>query len=211
MQGLWLIAFLVQWFVVLMLTALVIGVLRYLVSVKERWNLAVPAITKYELQERIDDFELPNSTGIIVKSTDLLSQSGAIILLISATCQSCTALLAQVSEVATRHEVVLAQPIIVIVLGSKESVEHLLNIYSGLTSNQVITLIDEQGIAVRQFGVDAVPIGFTVDHEGHVLRQTGNPHLSNWLYTVTRVPLPKEPIVTGRVTRRVPAAYLKNG
>lgn len=211
MQGLWLIAFLVQWVLVLTLIVLVIGVLRYLVSVKERWNLAIPAITKYELQQRIDDFELPDGAGVIVKSTDAFSQSGAVILLVTATCQSCTALLTQVSEVVTRHEVLLAKPIIVIALGSKDDVERDLSPYAGLTSSQVTVLIDEQGIAVQQFGVDAVPTGFSVDREGHMLNQTSNPHLANWLYVVTKVPPPKEPIVIGPVTRRVPTAYLKIG
>lgn len=211
MQGLWLIAFLVQWAIVLILAVLVIGVLRYLVSVKERWNLAIPAVTKYELQQHIDDFELPDVAGVMIKSTDLLSRSGAIILLITATCQSCTALLTQVSEIATRREVVLAKTLIVIVLGSKESVERLLSTYPGLTGNQVITLIDEQGIAVRQFGVVAAPTGFTVDREARMLNQAPNPHLANWLYTVAEVPPPKEPIVSGPVVRRIPTAYLKNG
>lgn len=211
MQGLWLIAFLVQWAIVLMLAVLVIGVLRYLVSVKERWNLAIPAVTKYELQQRIDDFELPNVAGVRIKSTDLLSRSGAIILLVSATCQSCRALLTQVSDIATRREVVPAKPIVVIALGSKDSVNPLLSTYPGLTDNQVITLIDEQGVTARQFGVDAVPTGFTVDLEGRVLSQTSNPHLANWLYTVTKVLLPKEPIVNGPVTMKVPTAFLKNG
>ncbi len=210
MQGLWLIAFIVQWAIVLMLVTLVIGILRYLVSVKERWNLAIPAITKYELQEQIDDFELPNVVGIKIKSIDVISRSGAIILLISPTCQSCGALLAQVLEIASRHDIIFSQPIIVIVLGAKESVEHLLSNYPGLSSSQVVILIDEQASTARQFGVDAVPTGFTVDHKGRMISQTSNPHLANWLYTVMKVPLPKEPIVTGPVTRRVPTAYLKN-
>lgn len=208
MQGLWLIAFLVQWAIVLMLAVLVIGILRYLASVKERWNLAIPAITKYELQQRIDDFELPDVAGMIVKSTNLLTRSGAIILVVTATCQSCTVLLAQVSEIASRRETALAKPVILIVLGPKDSTERLLDTYPGLTSSdQVIALIDEQGVAVRKFGVDAVPTGFIVDHEGRMLSQTSNPHLTNWLYTVTKTSLPKEPIVTGLVSRRVPSAF----
>lgn len=97
------------------------------------------------------------------------------------------------------------------VLRYKDSLERLLNAYPGLLSNQVITLIDEQGTVVRQFGVDIVPTGFTIDREGLMVSQTSNPHLTNWLYTATKIALPKEPIVTGPVGRRVPTAYLKNG
>ncbi|SRR6266542_1911303 len=210
MQGAWLIAFIVQWVMMLILALLVAGILRHLAIMQERWNLAAPPITAYELGQPIADFELPDATGTKVKSNDLLHQSdGAVILFVSTNCSSCATLLAQVSELVARPDVSLTKIIVVIVLGAVSSLERLSIEYPNLVNTHVVALADENATAVGQFGIRFVPIGLLVDREGHVSNQTLNPHAANWLYTVVGAIPPLEPVSRGAMGLVLPAAYLE--
>jgi cytochrome oxidase Cu insertion factor (SCO1/SenC/PrrC family) len=211
MQGVWLIAFIVQWVMLLILTLLVAGILRHLAAVQERWDLAAPPISTYEINQSIAEFELRDATGTKVQSRDLLHQSnGAVILFISTTCSSCSTILAQVSELIARRDVSLTKTIVVITLGAAGSLASLLDEYPSLVNSQVVTtLADEEGITLRQFGIVSVPIGLAVDREGRLVTQTLNPHVANWLYTVLGTTPPTEPVMQGVTTIIKPAAYLE--
>lgn len=207
MQGLWLIAFIVQWILVLGLVVLVIGILRYLASIQERWNLAIPTVSSYELHQHIGEFELPDRTGTMLKSRNLLHQSGAVLLFITAGCQSCTTLLAQVSELVTRRNLVLARPLILIAIGDRKKVEQLLSMHVNLASDRVMILIDEKSAVLHQFGISSLPTGLAVDHEGRLMNQTFNPHAAHWLYKIIEVTPPEQPVTQNMQAIISPAAY----
>jgi hypothetical protein len=163
MQGIWVLTFLVQWVLVLLLAVLVVGILRYLHSVQERWDLAVPAISKYEIRQKIDDFELPDVSGTKIRSRDVFLPSGVAILVVTPSCRSCLALLDQVSELVKRPNTVLTKPILIIVAGTRDHLENLLRISPALDSQQVILLYDEDSSTLKTFGLRAVPTGLEVD------------------------------------------------
>lgn len=206
MQGIWLLAFVMQWALVLLLAALVVGILRYLHSVQERWDLAVPAISKYEIRQKIDDFELPDISGTKIKSRDVLLASGSAILVVTPSCRSCLALLDQVSELVNRSNTILTKTILIIVAGTRDQLENLLRIPPVLDSQQVILLYDEDSSTLKTFGLRAVPTGLEVDREGYLINQTFNPQADHWLYKVVGAPLPEKPIVQGHVGTIIPTA-----
>lgn len=211
MQGVWLIAFVIQWVMLLILTLLVAGILRHLASVQERWNLAAPPITTYEINQRIAEFELLDATGIKVQSRDLLHQTnGAVILFVSTTCPSCSIMLDQVSELIARREVSFTKTIVVIVLGVAGSLARLLDEHPSLINSKSVTILaDEDGVALHQFKVVSVPTGLVVDQEGRLVTQTLNPHVTNWLYTMLGTTPPKEPVMRGVTAIIKPAVYLE--
>ncbi len=208
MSGLWLVTFLVQWVIVLVLLVLVAGILRYLASVEERWNLIAPPVSSYELGQRIENFALPDMTGQLIHSEDLLRRSnGAVFLFVSTSCSACEALLAQVSEIATRPNGLLKKSLVVVVLGVTGNLEQLLVSYPSLSNEKIVVLTDPDGIALRQFGITAVPLGLALDRESRLVHQTHNPHVTKWLYVRLDVTPPTEPISSGRTSLIVPAAY----
>jgi peroxiredoxin len=204
MQGIWLLAFIVQWVPVLLLALLVVGILRYLHSVQERWDLAVPAISKYEIRQKIDDFELPDMSDTKIKSRDVLRSSGSAILFVTPSCRSCLALLDQVSELVNRPDTIFNKAILIIVAGTRDQLENLLRTSSVHDSQQVILLYDEDSSILKTFGLRAIPTGLEVDREGYLISQTFNPHADHWLYKVVGVPLPEKPVVQGHVGTIVP-------
>ena len=56
------IAFLVQWVLLLFLAVLVAGVLRQPRFMQERWQLAAPPVTVYELHQQIAEIVLSDAT-----------------------------------------------------------------------------------------------------------------------------------------------------
>lgn len=211
MQGIWLIAFVVQWVMLLVLTLLVAGILRHLAVMQERWDLAAPPITTYEINQPIAEFELLDAAGTKVQSRDLLHQSsGTVILFVSTTCASCSTMLDQVSELIARQDLSLTKTIVVIVVGVAGSLARFLDQHPGLVnSRDVKMLADVDGIALRQFGVVSVPTGLAVDRKGRLVTQTLNPHVTNWLYTVLDTTPPMQPVHKGVTAIIKPAAYLE--
>lgn len=183
MQGAWLIAFTVQWVMVLILALLVIGILRHLVIMEQRWNLATPPISAYEKGQRIAEFELPNPTGTKLRSSDLLDQSdGGVILFVSASRSACVTLLTQVAAIVTRRDMTLKKSLIVIGVGGAGTVARLLELHPDLQGSQVVMLSDDDSVVLRQFGITAVPTALAVDRQGRVIDQNLNPHVEKWLY-----------------------------
>jgi peroxiredoxin len=208
MQGPWFILFVVQWVIVLVLVFLVAGILRHLAAVEERWKLAAPPITSYELGQRIADFELPNAAGALVRMIDLLRRpNGAILLFATTSCTTCEALLAQVEEFMVSSPPPFNSALVVIAAGKGDIFEHLFSKHPGLSNGQTVMLADGEGKVFNQFGITAVPVGLALDRQGRVTHQTHNPHVANWLYTrlgVTPPPPPATPRVTSIMT---PAAF----
>ncbi|HLW01832.1 MAG TPA: hypothetical protein VKT82_24475 [Ktedonobacterales bacterium] len=210
MPGPWFILFVVQWVIVLVLVLLVAGILRHLAAVEERWNLAVPPITSYELGQRITDFELQSAAGTLVRMTDLLRQpNGAILLFATTSCSACEAVFAQVEELVVPSPPPLNKALVIIAAGKGDIFEPLVAKHPGLGNGQTVLLADGEGKAFHQFGITAVPVGLALDRQGRVTHQTQNPHVANWLYTrlgITPPPPPAPPRFTSIMT---PAAFKK--
>lgn len=211
MSGPWLIAFVVQWLLTIFLFLLVFGILRYLASVKERWDSAVPAVTSYELGQRIVDVELNDIKSMPFHLLDLTHRlNGAILLFVSSGCGSCTTLLQQIAEIFNRSEASLERTLIIIVAGSPKNIQHFLETYPSLESNQVFFLSDERSVASSQFGILTMPTALVLNKEGGIVDQTFNPHVTNWIYRATNIQPPKEPLTTGQVAIFAPLNYKRN-
>ncbi len=190
MQGIWFVAFVLQWVLLIVITVLLAGVLRYLAAFQERMKLAAPPISRFELGERVSDFELPDLRGGIFPSRSLRGQA-AVFLSISPGCGSCRSVVAQIAELATRPGTMeaLGQRIVLIVSGKREAFNDMLRENPDLNSDALIVLNDEKGIISHQYGIISVPSGIAIDQGGRVRSQSMNPHV-NWLYKVLEVTAP---------------------
>lgn len=183
MQGPWIIAFTVQWIVVLILALLVFGILRHLNIMEQRWIATTPATSAYEVGQHIAEFELLDATGVMLRSSDLLEQSeGAVIIFVTTSCPSCVMLLTQVSELVSRPDVELKKRLIVIGEGGSGTLERLLEANPGLRDSRAAMLSDDAGTVLREYGVTSVPTALVVDRRGRLLDQNLNPHVEKWLY-----------------------------
>lgn len=183
MQGPWIIAFIVQWVVVLVLILLVVGILRHLAVLEEQWRLATPPISSYEVGQLIGEFELPDVTGTMVRSPELLAGSeGAVLLFASSTCSACVSLLAQVSELISNRSVALGKSLVVIGEGGVGAADRLLEAHPGLRGSQVVLLSDDESAVLHQFGITSVPTALDVDGKGRLIDQSLNPHAEKWLF-----------------------------
>jgi len=212
MDGIWLIAFLTQWLLVLFLVLIVAGILRQLKVMQERWDLAAPPITTYDLGERIADFELSDAAGEHMLGTRLLQLSdGGVILFISSTCSACAIVATQISDIVSRPHLAPSKMFIVIVVEAVDRLRWLFDEHPGLRNQNVVLLTDENGDVARQFGVRSVPTGLAVDKGGQVISQSFNPHVGNWLYKSYGVHPPTEPISQTAISLRVPGIYSRQG
>jgi peroxiredoxin len=182
-QGPWMIAFIVQWVIVLVLMLLVVGVLRHLGNLEEQWRLATPPISSYEIGQSISEFELPDAVGTMIRGSNLLAGSeGAILLFVTSTCSACVSLLTQISGLISSQHVAFGKSLVVIGEGGVGTVERLLEAHPELRSTQVMLLADDEGSVLRQFGITSVPTALDVDGNGRVIDQSLNPHAEKWLY-----------------------------
>lgn len=193
MQGPWLIAFIVQWVVVLVLILLVVGVLRHLGNLEEQWRLATPPISSYEIGQAISEFELPDAVGTMIQSSTFLAEAeGAVLLFVSSTCSACVSLLTQISQLISSEHVAFGKSLVIIGEGGAGTVKRLLEAHPDLRSTQVTLLADDEGSVLRQFGITSVPTALAVDGKGRVVDQSLNPHAEKWLHRKLGVVPPKD-------------------
>lgn len=207
MQEPWVIAFLVQWLVVLVLVVLVVGLLRHLGTLEEQLRLDIPPISSYDVGQSIGEFALPDVTGASIQSSDLLAGSGgAVLLFVTSTCSACENLLAQFSELTSSRQVRLGKTLIVIGEGGAGTVDRLLESHPGLCEPQVTLLADDEATVLRQFGITSVPTALAIDGKGRVIDQSLNPHAEKWLYNKLGVDASVAPAPRGWVgiVQRVP-------
>ncbi len=208
MEGIWLIAFLVQWALLLFLAVLVAGVLRQLRFMQERWQLAAPPVTVYELHQQVAEIVLPDVTGRQVHLSEHLARGdGGVILFVTPTCSSCATVLAQVSELISRQGMSLAKTFVIIVLGNRADVESILRSQPKLRCERVALLSDEGAKVAGQFAITVVPTGLAVDSERRVLDQTFNPHAANWIYKAVSATPPLQPVTQQASGLVVPTIY----
>lgn len=195
MQGIWVVAFAMQWALLGLLALLVAGVLRYLTSIQELMSQAAPHISKYEIGDVVDHFSLPNLRGQDLNSQQLLRANKVLLFLISAHCTACNSLLMQIAEFTGRGESLqdLGWSIVLIFSGEEAAIKDIVSANQGLQVPGVEILLDTESSVLRRFGARAVPTGIAIDRDGRLLAQSLNPHF-NWLYTTLKVLPPVEPI-----------------
>ncbi len=90
MTGMWFIAFVLQWVLLLLLAVLMVGVLRYLNFVQRNIHLVTQYASRFDQGDRISHFELPNLEGLPVVSKKLFDTSQRTLLLfLSPSCSGC--------------------------------------------------------------------------------------------------------------------------
>lgn len=199
MEGIWVVAFALQWALLLMLTVLVAGVLRYLQSVRERISLIAPPISFLEVGERIPAFSSHDLQGRSVTRDDLLRHARPIVLLfLSPGCPACKALLEQVSELGRRAGGIdaLRSSFALACAGESSDIRSMVQDHPELLSDDVTILLDMGGEVGGRFGIRSSPVGIITDAGGRVTSQSFNPH-ANWLYRVLGVLPPATPF-TGK-------------
>jgi len=194
MEGIWLIAFVLQWILLLLLAVLMGGVLRLLGSVQQRLQLVAPPTSRFELGERVSDFELPDLDGRLFTSNSVVGFNQKVLLLfLNITCISCKTVVERVAELANqgRRLKELGWSFILICHGGPAEVKDLV---TPLASQDVVVVIDGEGIVYQQYGIRAFPAGIAIDSLGRVIDQSTNVG-SSWLYRVLGAPVPAHPLV----------------
>lgn len=188
MQGVWIVAFVLQWIALLVLLLLVAGLFRYLGSIQERIDLATPRATRFELGGSIDHFVLADLQGRSIESKNLLERK-SLLLFVSANCNACKTTLKQIAELARREGGLkgLGWGFIFICYGAREKVEEMFQEY--LPTEDITVLVDNRGVVSSQFGIKSIPVGIAIDEQCRVLDQSFNPHAA-WLYHVLDTPAP---------------------
>ncbi len=193
MEGIWLIAFLVQWALVLFLGLLVIGILRQLSVMQQRWNMAAPPVTALEIGDELPDITLPDWYGSMVSVKAHLCHRGGVVLILSAGCSACRTLVERLSQLeqVRNNGSATDGSLVVIMLGDRAEAHSLLD---ELTCKlpQLAVVFDADGLVSRQLAIVAVPTGIAVDEGGHVVSQTFNPHVGQWLYKALKVRAPAQ-------------------
>lgn len=188
MQGIWLVAFVLQWIVLLILLFLVAGLFRYLGSMQGRSELATSRATRFEVGESIDHFVLKDLQSRLVDSKKLL-KGKSLLFFVSVGCQGCQVMLRQVAELASREGGLKGSgwTFTFICYGTREQVGEFFQEH--LPTADITVLLDEKGTVSDQFVIRSVPVGVALDEHGQVVDQSINPHV-DWLYRVLNVPAP---------------------
>lgn len=203
MTGFWLVAFLVQWMLLIVLSVLIFGMLRYLQSIKSRIEVAVPRITRFELGDKVSDLTLPRLDGSSSSVSQMFHQGkNVLLLLLTTTCGSCEAIIMQLAELTRREGGLQAMgwSVALICYGQPGAVKQLVE---RVAHTEGITIhVDEQAVAARQFLVTSLPIGLALDEQGYVLSQSPNPG-PNWLYLTMNIPAPDSSVLLAQPTAEI--------
>lgn len=213
MEGIWLIAFLVQWVLMVFLGLLVIGILRQLNVMQQRWNMAAPPITALEIGDELPPVTLPDLHGSAVVVNARLRHRGGALLFLSADCSSCRMLLERLSRLEQRErnrgqDRDGQKEVVLVVMGDQAKARRLLDEFPHL-AEQACVVFDADGAVSRRLAIVAVPTGIAVDEDGRVVSQTFNPHAGQWLFKALRVDVPEQEAHT-LVGMVVPAVYAQH-
>ncbi len=180
MTGPWLIAFVLQWIVLGVLMLLMAGVLRHLSSLQTYSIDDSPPITRFKLQERIEDFALPNIHGQLISSKSFLEQNRNVLLFfVSTTCSPCRAVVQHIKNLAAREGglQVYGWSFIFVCYGESVASEEMLK---DLPLSDIQVLIDPGRSVYQQYGIRGVPVVLALDVKGRLQNQTVSPD-SEWL------------------------------
>ncbi len=189
MEGIWLVAFVLQWIIVLLLVVLMVGVLRYLDFVRRNIHLVTRYASRFEEGDRINRFELSDLNGLPAVSDVLLSaNSKTLLFFLNTGCSGCKAAVKLVADLAKREGGLkrFGWSFVFVYVGSRTSIkEHI----APLPLDEVTVLIDEKEVLPQRYDLRSFPVGIAVDNLGRVINQSGGP-LSNWLSQVLNVSPP---------------------
>jgi len=183
MSGMWIVAFALQWIVLLIFAVLIVGVLRYLRFVQSNIHVVTHYASRFEQGDRISHFELPGLKGLPVVSKALLKTSQRTLLLfLSPSCSGCDTVMDDLANLVKREQGLgkLGWSVIVIYTGpyvSREAVEKHID---PSVSNEVTVVVDEKGSIAQQYDLRSFPIGIAVDHLGRVIDQSSR-SMTRWL------------------------------
>jgi peroxiredoxin len=183
MAGLWIVAFVLQWVLLLLLTVLMVGVLRYLGFIQQNIHLVIRYASRFEQGDRISHFELPDLEGLSVVSKTLLDASQRTLLLfLNTSCSGCKAVIRYLADLIKREGGLkgLGWSVVAIYTGpdvSRESVEKHIALS---LPNEVTILVDEKGSLLQQYDLRGFPVGIAVDSRGQVIDQSSS-SIVNWL------------------------------
>lgn len=189
MEGIWLVAFVLQWVIILLLAALMAGVLRYLGFVQRNIHLVTKYTSRFEEGDRISHFELPNLEGLPVVSKVLLdTNQRTLLLFLSTSCSGCHAVVRYLADLVKREGGLrgLGWSVVAVYTGPyvlRAAVEK--HIASNLL-NEVTILVDEKGAISQQYDLRSFPVGIAVDNHGHVIDQSSS-SLLRWLDQILHV------------------------
>jgi peroxiredoxin len=189
-NGFWLVVSIVQWFLLIVLYFLVFGMLRYLGSIQSRIEQAAPRVTRFDLGDRITDFTLPDTEGNTISLFSSFTVGKKVLLLVlSSTCGTCEAIVRQLAELASREGGIQAMgwSVVAVGQGTPDAVKQLAK--EILHVEDMVVLVDEQALVLREYLVASVPVGIALDEQGRVFDQSPDPG-PNWLYLTLNVPAP---------------------
>lgn len=182
MPTIWIIAYVLQWIVVVFLICIMAGVLRYLGSIQDKIEDVIPRTSRFVRGEQALKFELPDLQGHLVTSNDLLKNEQKLLLLfLSTTCDSCRLLLSDIAEfiAISRSLIVPGSSIVLICIGQSGDVTQMIDEHRERLGRTHV-LVDEDGIVTRQYGIRGVPFGMILNKHSQVMQQSISPTL-DWL------------------------------
>jgi AhpC/TSA family len=198
MGGFWIVAFLVQWFLLIMLSILIFGILRYLRSIQSQLQTTSQRVTRFSQGDKISNLTLVDLDGSSVSISQLFNHGRKVLLLLlTTTCSTCETIVLQLNELVKREGGIPATgwSVALISHGQQQEVERLTR---GLEEKEGITLlVDSEAIAARQYFPASLPVGIALDERGYVLDQSPNPG-PNWLYLTLNVPAPDRSVLPER-------------
>lgn len=183
MTGIWLIVFVLQWLLLLLLAVLMVGVLRYLSFVQRNIHLVAQYSSRFDLGERISHFELPDLEGLPVVSKVLFNRNQRTVLLfLSTSCSGCSALVSYLANLVRKEGGLkrFGWSIVAIYTGPYTSRESAEKHIDPVLLNEVTVVVDEKASIFREYDIRSFPVGIAVDQAGHVVDQSSS-SITKWL------------------------------
>lgn len=194
MSGMWMIAFVLQWIVLLIFAVLIVGVLRYLSFVQGNIHAVTHYASRFEQGDRISHFELPNLEGLPVVSKALFDRSQRTLLLfLSPSCRGCDAVIEDLTNLVKRERGLkrFGWSVVAVYTGpyvSRDAVEK--HIDPSLL-NEVTVVVDEKGLIAQRYDLRIFPVGIAVDHLGRVVDQSSR-SMARWLKQTLQASQPSQ-------------------
>lgn len=194
MSEMWIVAFILQWIILLIFAVLIVGVLRYLNFVQSNIQAVTDYASRFERGDRISHFELPGLEGLPVISKALFkTNQRTLLLFLSPSCRGCEAVMDELTSLV-KHERGLSKfewSVIVAYTGPYVSLEVVKKHIDPSLLNEVTIVVDEKGLIARRYDLRAFPVGIAVDHLGRVLDQSSR-SMARWLKQTLQASQPSQ-------------------
>lgn len=192
MTALW-VAMGINFLVLILIALLVAGILRHLQSLQMRLEESIPHITRFEAGEPVTSFTLADLAGRDISSDGLIGNGQpSVLLLLTASCAECDAIVNQLVELTTRPGGMgsIGWNVVTVWYGEPDAVESKA---AALSEAGIPVLVDRQASLSRGYLVSSLPVGMAIDGKGRLTSQSANPGPS-WLYRSLAVEAPTKPL-----------------